>query len=237
MHVRLGFAVAAHLNPDVLLIDEVLAVGDIAFKAKCFNAIARLLENTAIIIVSHAMQEVARVCTDLCLLTKGKRVYWGKDVPTGIGHYYSQFEYRRRIVAGNHKALVHRIEFESSGKRGINEINYLDDLTVNLDITVDKEINSPLVNISFLNQELQIIGQCYSFYNNVPIDNEGKPLMIKLTIPKLNFNPGIYSISVSVTDETQVQVLSQHYAAKELKIKGSFIGLAPVQLQGKWTIR
>ena len=49
MYVRLGFSIAAHIQPDVLLIDEILAVGDVGFKAKCFNAISRLADRSAIV--------------------------------------------------------------------------------------------------------------------------------------------------------------------------------------------
>src|SRR3990172_12206671 len=55
MNVRLGFAIAAQMRPDVLLIDEVLAVGDIGFSTKCLNAIGEIIENSAVIFVSHSV--------------------------------------------------------------------------------------------------------------------------------------------------------------------------------------
>jgi ABC-type polysaccharide/polyol phosphate transport system ATPase subunit len=74
MYVRLGFAVAAHMQPDVLLIDEVLAVGDAAFHAKCYAALSRLRQSgTAIIVVSHNMVELQRICTR-CVWMKDGRV-------------------------------------------------------------------------------------------------------------------------------------------------------------------
>ncbi|MBA4057225.1 MAG: ABC transporter ATP-binding protein, partial [Marivirga sp.] len=68
MKVRLGFAIAAQMEPDVLIIDEVLAVGDIGFVLKCFNVIDKLLENTCVIFVSHSMPMVSRICTELILM-------------------------------------------------------------------------------------------------------------------------------------------------------------------------
>src|SRR5690606_10301069 len=62
MKVRLGFAVAAHLEPDILIIDEVLAVGDLGFVLKCFKKIDELLPKTAVIFVSHNMPMVSRIC-------------------------------------------------------------------------------------------------------------------------------------------------------------------------------
>ena len=74
MKMRLGFAVAAQMEPDVLLIDEVLAVGDVGFRAKCFNAMGGIAKNAAVVFVSHAMPQVARTASEILLLNKGKSV-------------------------------------------------------------------------------------------------------------------------------------------------------------------
>lgn len=73
MQVRLGFAVASHMSPDVFLIDEVLAVGDFQFKAKAKSAIETTIANgTAVVFVSHNMHEVAGITNDCIWLDKGK---------------------------------------------------------------------------------------------------------------------------------------------------------------------
>ena len=75
MKVRLGFAVAAQMEPDVLIIDEVLAVGDVGFRIKCLNKISEMLNSCAIILVSHSMPQIARICTNGLLLDKGRENY------------------------------------------------------------------------------------------------------------------------------------------------------------------
>ncbi|MFM7728329.1 MAG: ABC transporter ATP-binding protein, partial [Flavobacteriales bacterium] len=65
MKVRLGFSVAAQMKPDILLIDEVLAVGDMGFVLKCFKLIDTILPNTALIFVSHSMQMVGRISSQI----------------------------------------------------------------------------------------------------------------------------------------------------------------------------
>lgn len=73
MQARLGFAVAAQLEPDILLVDEVLAVGDIAFRAKCYRRINELMaQGTAIILVSHQAATLLAVCKTGLLLDAGK---------------------------------------------------------------------------------------------------------------------------------------------------------------------
>jgi ABC-type polysaccharide/polyol phosphate transport system ATPase subunit len=72
MYVRLGFAIAAHMEPDVLLVDEVLSVGDVSFKTRCMDAMRRFLRRgTAILFVSHNLSQVKRFCDRVALLDHG----------------------------------------------------------------------------------------------------------------------------------------------------------------------
>ncbi|MBK7429098.1 MAG: ABC transporter ATP-binding protein [Saprospiraceae bacterium] len=87
MRVRLGFSIAIHLKPDILLLDEVLAVGDIGFKIKSLNAMASLIRETAVIFVSHSVDQIARICSSVCLLENGKVAYLGDDISSGIALY------------------------------------------------------------------------------------------------------------------------------------------------------
>ena len=89
MNVRLGFAVATAMNPDVLIIDEVLAVGDTSFRIKCYNAIRKILPTTAVILVSHSMFDIERVSSSTLVLSHGKTVSLG-DVSEGIQMYNRQ---------------------------------------------------------------------------------------------------------------------------------------------------
>ncbi|HLO29617.1 MAG TPA: ABC transporter ATP-binding protein [Anaerolineales bacterium] len=72
MHVRLGFAVAAHLDPEILLVDEVLAVGDIAFQKKCFDRMEKDGQTgKTIVVVSHNMTAITRLCQRVILMKSG----------------------------------------------------------------------------------------------------------------------------------------------------------------------
>jgi ABC-type polysaccharide/polyol phosphate transport system ATPase subunit len=79
MYMRLGFAIAITINPDILIIDEVLAVGDAAFSRKCHEAIAELKQQSkAMLFVSHSPTEVARFCDEVIYLANGEIVAQGK---------------------------------------------------------------------------------------------------------------------------------------------------------------
>ena len=86
MQVRLGFAVATAIRPDVLLLDEVLAVGDVAFRAKCYDRLAEIRDQAAFVLVSHDTDQIARVCSRVLVLDVGRQRYLG-DVGEGIRVY------------------------------------------------------------------------------------------------------------------------------------------------------
>jgi ABC-type polysaccharide/polyol phosphate transport system ATPase subunit len=88
MFVRLGFAIAAHLQADVMLIDEVLAVGDEAFQRKCEQRIAeRVQEGATLVLVSHDAALVERTCERVVILDAGAVVFDGPAVD-GMAHYH-----------------------------------------------------------------------------------------------------------------------------------------------------
>ena len=92
MYVRLGFSIAAHLDPDILLLDEVLAVGDVAFQAKCLDRIAELRRaGRTIIFISHDLAAVYRLCDRALLLNHGRVVAEGP--PRQVIDEYQQMSF------------------------------------------------------------------------------------------------------------------------------------------------
>ncbi len=92
MHMRLGFAIAAHLDPDIFLLDEVFAVGDEAFQAQCMatmNAFAS--EGRTIVFVSHSALAVRKMCRRVCVLDGGRLQFDG-DVERGLDEYHKLLE-------------------------------------------------------------------------------------------------------------------------------------------------
>lgn len=87
MYVRLGYSIVAQLKPDILLVDEVLAVGDEAFKQKCLDRINEHRSHGAVIFVSHQMDLVRKVATHCMLLEKGRMLQIYDDVEAGIAAF------------------------------------------------------------------------------------------------------------------------------------------------------
>jgi ABC-type polysaccharide/polyol phosphate transport system ATPase subunit len=93
MYVRLGFAVAANLEADILLVDEVLSVGDESFQERCLNRVEELRRaGTTIIIISHDLVSIERVCERVVLLERGRVAAEGQPAAVIA-------EYRRRLIA------------------------------------------------------------------------------------------------------------------------------------------
>jgi ABC-2 type transport system ATP-binding protein len=88
MHMRLGFAVAANLEPDLLLLDEIFAVGDEAFQQQCMQTMQRFrAEGRTILFVSHSPDAVRRVCERVCVLHQGRLLFDG-PVEAGLEEYH-----------------------------------------------------------------------------------------------------------------------------------------------------
>ena len=99
MHMRLGFAIAANLDPDVLLLDEIFAVGDEEFQRQCMGTLSSFLEaGKTILFVSHSAAAVQAICRRVCVLEQGQLRFDG-DVDSGLT------EYRRLTAASPHQAL------------------------------------------------------------------------------------------------------------------------------------
>ena len=100
MYMRLAFSVAINVNADVLLIDEILAVGDVSFQKKCFDKLMQIKEQgTTIVIVSHDMAQMYRICDRLIWIEKGKVVEEG--IPKMVGtHYLDSMEDERIAKLG-----------------------------------------------------------------------------------------------------------------------------------------
>jgi lipopolysaccharide transport system ATP-binding protein len=89
MQVRLGFAVATALKPDVLILDEVLAVGDGSFRIKCYRRMDELRSECALIFVSHDIPSISRICNHALILDRGKKIFLGNSIE-GVRQYLKE---------------------------------------------------------------------------------------------------------------------------------------------------
>jgi ABC-type polysaccharide/polyol phosphate transport system ATPase subunit len=138
MYVRLGFAVAVEMNPDILLIDEVLSVGDIAFQLKCLDRIRQFQrEGKTLLVVSHALQTIEEFCDEAYLIHKGKLAATGDPADVilqyirsymGEGGYLYTQEFGNKEVEITDVKLLNQAEEESvtfnSGEAMYVDVSY-----------------------------------------------------------------------------------------------------------------
>ena len=151
MYVRLAFAVAAHLRPDILIVDEVLAVGDADFQRKCLGKMSEITsrEGRTVLFVSHAMPAVQQLCTECLLLEAGRIAARGK--PTEITERYLQ-----NSVAANGQPLQQpgapceiALAFETTTGEKTRTWRYGDALRVCITVNPARELWRPAVDLAF----------------------------------------------------------------------------------------
>jgi len=118
MYVRLAFAVAAHLNPEILVVDEVLAVGDMAFQKKCLGKMSEVSHTgRTVLFVSHNMAAVENLCHRGIVLEKGKKVFDGSSKEA--------IQYYVNYATGNWSKIQHVVEFEEMPNRRSSPVGRL----------------------------------------------------------------------------------------------------------------
>ncbi len=240
MAVRLAFAIAVQMEPDILLLDEVLAVGDVGFRAKCYAAMQKILSRSAVVFVSHSMAQVARLCNKLIVLNRGELVYQGDNVPEGIDRYYGQFDDAEATTAGSGMAALSEVRLSSNGSDGkdpeLLTVDYLAPLRLEMTLKVEAPVKGVQLGLLFYDRETRGIAQCSSESGLASIPNRGDPMRVSVTIPQIPFNPGRYSVSITVTDEETGEILTTEHGFRQFQVTGSYFGLTPVQLDGRWRV-
>ena len=202
MALRLAFAVAIHTEPDILLIDEILAVGDVGFRAKCYARMESLLPNCAVVLVSHSMAQIARMCSRVMVLEHGGVVYHGTNVAAGIETYYGLFESAVSTIGIGEGADILRLAITSaaSGKApALPAIRHLDPLELQIDVKVRPPCTSATLSLLFYDRETRGIAQATM---PAPFAVTSGVTTLKARIASVPFSPGRYMIAASVLDGT-----------------------------------
>lgn len=146
MHARLGFAVAAHVDPDILLVDEIFAVGDASFQRRCFDYMNTFLKSgKTAIFVSHHMSVVEQLCNRVMWLDHGQMAMIGK--PGEVLNAYLDSVDQRALASGvEHAAGRLRVEgFRFAGKEGTERrvFRHGEDVVITLDYAVATAVERP----------------------------------------------------------------------------------------------
>lgn len=203
MKVRLGFAVATCIKPDVLILDEVLAVGDAGFKMKSLNKMYELIDTCAVIFVNHSTASISRVSNKILYLKNGKISYFGFDVMKALEMYQSQYEGEKKSIEYNNEAQIINIttstdvHLEESSDE-LHYVQYLDNLHFEIEYELDKSVGEYCIGLAIINKDLLAVAATNS---RILIKKKEVGNKTILSIPKVQFTPGEYSVTFYIFKE------------------------------------
>ena len=221
MQVRLGFAVASTLDPDILLLDEVLAVGDTAFRYKCYKRIDKLRKKSAVIFVSHDMPSISRICNRAILLKHGEVLFNG-DTLEGVEMYNIQNEGDSENTPGRFELIYPVTKFCVNQK--FETIMFNQNFPLNIDIESDEELENITLRINIANKGENHVASC-------AIDSKLYNIKLLRGLTRWNLNlsaiplkAGKYYISAGITDE-KGGIIAMSYIQNQVIVTGGHPGL------------
>jgi lipopolysaccharide transport system ATP-binding protein len=233
MQMRLAFAVAVHTDPEVLLVDEFLSVGDISFQTKCLQRIAQLKEQgCAIVYISHDAQQIQDLCDSALWLRQGKVVAYGEPEIVA-GQYVTEMraETQKRtpirppqMTTGGVELRVNEnrfgsLEIEITDVKLLpsSELNNGDSLCVQIDYRSPQPIQSPIFNVSISREDGQICldVNTETMELSVPLQGQGQ---IQLKLERLDLSRGQYFINVGVFKQDWTYAYDYHWHVYPLLI-------------------
>ncbi|MCS5716618.1 ABC transporter ATP-binding protein [Herbiconiux sp. CPCC 205763] len=211
MYVRLAFAVAVHVDPDLLLVDEVLAVGDEAFQRKCLDKIRSFqAEGRTIVLVTHSLGQVTELCDRAVLLSKGQVMFDG--VPhEAVRDFRDILEERRvdEVTAKAEKAhepvqegrVVETVVF-ARGREVGDDIHPGDDIIIRATFEHPTGIDDWIAAVQIdSTMGTAVYGTASPRFENVHLPRLTSPRTIEFVIKNAQFGTGRYFINTSLMDK------------------------------------
>ncbi|WP_198805225.1 ABC transporter ATP-binding protein [Leptolyngbya sp. BL0902] len=254
MYVRLAFAVAAHLEPEILVVDEVLAVGDAAFQKKCLGKMGDVAkqEGRTILFVSHQMSAIKNLCSRTIMLNSGS-IYHDGDPQAGITLYLqdlasasnqTSLENVRRTGTGVLKIVNFWLE-NINGER-VTAVASGDTVKMVFQCRVNGNSSPKNISLGFsLHTHLgDLLSVLYSDYMGVNLDDLKKDGCISFTISDFPFSRGRYYVGARVVVNDIESDWPKDFIGSIDVEDGSFYGkgrtphsgIGPILIKGDWSI-
>lgn len=205
MKVRLGFAVAAHLEPEILIIDEVLAVGDAKFQKKCLGKMKDVSESgRTVLFVSHDMNSIQNLCSRAILLNAGSIRFEGPTLDV-VNHYNENMRETPNVIGNDHFKITSinlndTLLSESPGVRCGEEFKF--------EATIESETGFKSPHLKIIIRDLNgvpitVLSNIYAGYD---FDNITSPVIkLECLVNKTPFAPGSYKADVEFRNNMKVE--------------------------------
>jgi len=219
MYVRLAFAIAAHLTPEILLVDEVLAVGDIEFQRRCLgrmNEVAR--SGRTVVFVSHNLESIERLCTRAVLMRRGQVANVG-PAHSVVAAYLSDRQGTAMFDlsavadrAGTGRARVKGIEIlAADGSRVMDTVSFGESFRVRIRYEAHERIVQPVIGVALLTPRNERVFITSTVDTGDSIDAIEGSGAFDCTIERPNLLPGQYHFEVWISDpQNRVDGFADH---------------------------
>lgn len=240
MNVRLGYSVAAHLNPDILLLDEVLAVGDVAFRFKCLNHMRQKIAGGCTpIFVTHSMDQLNFICTRVIVFSHGKVVFDG-GVDEGIAMYQDVLSNDGR--GGSRK--IGPIVFDPRATLGFARlvshpdgwVRTNDDMVVRFGIDVHEPVEELRLTARVESPVAGNIASIDSTASTFVISGTPGRKVVEARLPAVPLLPGAYTFKLLLQEKASLHPFVRWMSAVPFRIgdRGDFNPRFLVTLRDSW---
>ncbi len=209
MTVRLGFSIASHVEPDILLIDEVLSVGDQAFQRKSTDRIEQFRrEGKTIVVVSHSLASIQQLCKEVIWLEKGKIRQRGPAADV-IANYtgesydvHAQQDAEHRERWGTGAAHITSLRLLDAAGNVSERMATNAPAKVVVDITPAEKLHSPTVRLTITRADDTVVWSGTSQNSRPPLGQLGEQASLEIAIERMPLLEGSYFLSAAITDAT-----------------------------------
>jgi ABC-2 type transport system ATP-binding protein len=216
MYVRLAFAVAVHVDPDVLLVDEVLAVGDEAFQRKCMDRIRSFQhDGRTIILVTHSLDQVAELCDRAVLLEQGQVQVDGHP-REALRHLRADFEATRQeerererhdeIAQSATRATIAGVTIVDDSGRPLDAIKPGDNATVCIEVDAQEPLSRWILGISIETPLGQIVYGTNTKLLGLSLPTVTGRRQFKFRLPTLWLGEGSYTLQAAIAEGSGVEI-------------------------------
>ncbi|QPL06500.1 ABC transporter ATP-binding protein [Actinomyces respiraculi] len=204
MYVRLGFSVSIHVEPDILLVDEVLAVGDMEFQNRCMNKFAEFrADGRTVVVVSHGLEQMRTFCDEAAWLDHGRLQDVGPAAPL-IDSYADVAHGAQEVSSGGTRfgsgeAQIDRIELLDADGEPTTRLTTGDPATIRLHYHADTTVERPVFGVSVDTRDGFIVWGLHGLDAGFqPERIEPGPGTVDVRIPQLMMRPNTYLVSASI---------------------------------------
>ena len=255
MYVRLGFAIAVNLEPEILIVDEIVAVGDEEFQRRCLDYLHDLRERgTTIVVVSHSLAMIQQLCDRVAWLDHGHLVADGPAQEVCEQYLASvnaaEEKYLQETGAKHAPEDNEDGAREGSGQVRITDVTTVDEngeprslaangepVTFRIEYEVNEPVEGPIFFVDFFTENGLHLASPDSWRGGLRLGEVTGPGVLEMRLPRLPLLPGVYSVQASVASSALDQVYDRAPRDCRLRVrqKGPYLAPGIITLDGEWS--